>query len=194
MSGDVKVPPGPGPNGGGAEDCCLECHGTYPCLDAGSIPWAWSSLFRPVQKVCSYAVWHVENMGWRGWMTSTLRRWLGGGGRTHPPEALPEPRVAMQPGDLVEVKPIETILSTLDSRRRHKGLRWMTGMRKFCGGRYRVYKRVDRIMLETNGELRRMKDTVLLEGVVCDGKEFGDCDRSCFHFWREAWLERVPEE
>jgi hypothetical protein len=207
MSRDVKVPRGPGDHAVGAEertavvdaqrrveDPCLECHGTYPCLDAGSVPWVWSHFFRPVQKVRSYAVWHVENMGWRGWMIEGLRRGWGGGRGTRPGEPPPGQPSALQPGDLVEVKPIETILATLDSRRRHKGLRWMTGMRKFCGGRHRVYKRVDRIMLETNGELRRMKDTVLLEGAVCDGKEFGGCDRSCFHFWREVWLERVPEE
>jgi len=38
---------------------------------------------------------------------------------------------------LVEVKPIERILATLDAHRRHRGLRWMTGMRRYCGGRYR---------------------------------------------------------
>lgn len=69
----------------------------------------------------------------------------------------------------------------------------MTGMRKYCGRRLRVYKPVDRIMLETDGQLRKMKNTVLLEGAMCDGVEFGGCDRSCFHFWREVWLRRVGE-
>jgi hypothetical protein len=171
----------------------VECHGTYPCLEGGSGPWVWSRLFKPIQKVHSYAVWYLENMGWRGWVAAMSRR---GPARpqTQPAASAAAAPLLLQPGELVEVQPIEAILSTLDSRRRCKGLRWMTGMRKHCGQRYRVYKRVDRIMLETNGELRRMKDTVLLEGVVCDGKEFGDCDRSCFHFWREAWLKRVSEE
>ena len=100
--------------------------------------------------------------------------------------------MALQPGELVEVRSVEEILATLDRHRRHKGLLWMTGMRKYCGGQYRVYKRVERIALESNGELRNMKDTVLLEGVLCDGREFGGCDRCCFHFWREAWLKRIP--
>jgi hypothetical protein len=47
-------------------------------------------------------------------------------------------------------------------------------------------------MLEGSGELRKLQNTVLLEGVMCDGI-FG-CDRSCFQFWREAWLRRVPDE
>jgi len=56
----------------------------------------------------------------------------------------------------------------------------MTGMRRFCGGRYRVLMRVDKIILESNGELRTMKNTVLLEGVMCDGKDFCGYDRWCF--------------
>ena len=172
-----------------------ECHGTLPCLHSGSFDWILSGLFKPIQKIRSYTVWYLENLGWRAWARSTMRP------RAHR-DAAPFDRrnpaaewesLALHPGELVEVKPVEIILVTLDCNRRHKGLRWMTGMRKFCGGRYRVYKRVDMIMLETGGELRRMKDTVLLEGVVCDGKEFGGCDRSCFHFWREAWLRRVPQ-
>ncbi len=175
--------------------CSAECHGTFPCLHEGSRRWPWSPLFKPIQKVRSYAVWYVENMGWRAWVGLAPGRWTGRGvPRAHarglPTEPEPE---ALEPGDLVEVRPIEEVLATLDTHRRCKGLRWMTGMRRFCGGRYRVFKRVDRIMLETDGRIRRMKGTVLLEGVVCDGQEFGGCDRSCFHFWREAWLQKVPD-
>jgi hypothetical protein len=99
----------------------------------------------------------------------------------------------LEPGELVEVKPVEEIMAGLDKNRKCNGLLWMTGMRKFCGKRYRVLKRVEKILLESNGELRRMRNTVLLEGVTCDGNEFSGCDRSCFHFWREAWLKRVHE-
>lgn len=90
------------------------------------------------------------------------------------------------------MKSVDEILATLDRNRRHKGLLWMTGMSKYCGQPFRVYRRVRRITLESNGEQRTMKNTVLLEGVMCDGREFGGCDRSCFHFWREAWLRRIP--
>jgi hypothetical protein len=32
----------------------------------------------------------------------------------------------------------------------------------------------------------------ILDGVICNGTEdFGPCDRSCFFFWREEWLEKV---
>ena len=99
----------------------------------------------------------------------------------------------LQPGELVEVKSREEILATLDDNRKYKGMYWMCNMWKFCGKKFRVYKRLERILLESNGEYRNVKNTVLLEGVVCDGLEFYDCDRSCFHFWKEAWLRRVNE-
>jgi hypothetical protein len=99
----------------------------------------------------------------------------------------------LQPGDWVEVKSLEEVSATLDDNGKHKGLYFMQGMDKFCGKRFRVFKRVERIMLETTGEMRRiMAPTVFLEGALCDGTAYGGCDRSCFCYWREVWLKRVP--
>lgn len=99
----------------------------------------------------------------------------------------------LKPGELVEVKSEEEILATLDEWGKNKGLSWMEDMHKFCGKRFRVFKRLERMLLESTGEFRKVKNTVLLEGVMCDGQNFYGCDRSCFHFWREAWLKRVEE-
>lgn len=96
----------------------------------------------------------------------------------------------LQPGELVEVRPKEEILATLDEGGNHKGMVFMPEMLEYCGRQFRVYKRVERLIIETTGEARRMKNTVLLDGVICDGWD-GACDRSCFYFWREAWLRRV---
>ena len=174
------------------------CHGVYECLQAGSRHWALNLVLKPWQKVHSYIVWHIENLGWTRGLESLCLKICRGknaplctGHRQMTSTA--EEALGLRSGELVEVKPIDEILATLDGNRRHRGLRWMTGMRKYCGQRLRVYKPVERIMLETNGELRKMKNTVLLEGAMCDGAEFGACDRSCFHFWREVWLRRVPE-
>lgn len=95
----------------------------------------------------------------------------------------------LQPGELVEVKSEQEILETLDEHGMHRGMYWMSNMAQFCGKKYTVYKRVSRVMLESNGEIRKLKNTVLLDGVMCEN--LYDCDRSCFHFWREAWLRRV---
>ena len=178
------------------------CHGQFDCLEAGSTHLFMNRVFKVYQGVRSYLVWYVENMGLWGTLKHILRK-TGESFATqkNKREILAEKKqlfpnqetLNLKPGELVEVKSVEEILSTLDRNRRNKGLRWMTGMRKYCGRRYRVLKRVEKILLESNGELRRMKNTVLLEGVMCDGSEFCGCDRSCFHYWREVWLRRVVE-
>jgi len=105
-----------------------------------------------------------------------------------------EATLNLQPGELVEVRSEKEIFATLDHEGKLKGLRFTREMRKFCGKRFRVYKRLEKIILEATGELRTIKTpTVLLEGVFCDGSAHGGCDRSCFCFWREAWLKRVNE-
>jgi hypothetical protein len=96
----------------------------------------------------------------------------------------------LQPGELVQVKSQQEVLATLDEHGRHRGLLWMPGMARFCGKTYRVHKRVETIMLESTGELRKIRHTVLLADVMCENL-YG-CDRSCFHYWREGWLRRVP--
>jgi hypothetical protein len=176
------------------------------CLCSGSDRRFLGPIFKPWQKLRSYVVWHIENFGWwNGLKTACLSRVtairiaLGrkrsAFARTGRPRHEPAPAevLGLQPGELVEVKSAPEILATLDANRRHKGLLWMTGMNKYCGRQYRVHRRLERILLESNGELRTMKNTVLLESVCCDGREFGGCDRSCFHFWREAWLRRVAD-
>jgi hypothetical protein len=95
----------------------------------------------------------------------------------------------LQRGELVQVKSEQEILETLDEHGRHRGLLWMPAMARFCGNTYRVHKRLETIMLESTGELRRVRNTVLLENVMCE--DLYGCDRSCFHYWREAWLRRV---
>jgi hypothetical protein len=61
-----------------------------------------------------------------------------------------------------------------------------------CGTTQRVYKRVEKFMDERDYLVKRCKGIVILEGVMCEGtKDFGPCDRSCFYFWREEWLEKL---
>lgn len=103
-----------------------------------------------------------------------------------------EGALRLQPGELVEVKSESEILQTLDEHGRHRGLLWMPNMARFCEKQYRVRKRIETMMLEATGELRKVRDTVLLEDVTCE--DLYGCDRSCYHYWREAWLRRVPSD
>jgi hypothetical protein len=101
-----------------------------------------------------------------------------------------EEQLNLQPGDLVQVRLEAEIRQTLDKNGRLKGLAIMPEMLEYCGKQLKVHKRVERIFIENTQEVRRMKNTVLLEGALCGGWE-GSCDRSCFFYWREAWLRKV---
>jgi hypothetical protein len=97
----------------------------------------------------------------------------------------------LQPGELVEVKSKEEILATLDRKGRNRGLGLTVEMLKYCGKRYRVLRRLDKIVVEQTGQIRQIANTVILENAACDGSANGGCPRSCYCMWREIWLERV---
>jgi len=96
------------------------------------------------------------------------------------------------PGEKVEIRGESEILATLDENGTFEGLQFMPEMRKYCGRKFKVLNRVNKIMVEGHG-VRRMKNTVNLEGVTCDGKAHSGCQRSCFVLWKEAWLKRVQD-
>lgn len=108
----------------------------------------------------------------------------------------PSSALNLQPGEWVTVKPKQTITGTLDAAGKNRGLAFTVEMLPFCGGRYRVLARVDRMIHEPTGKLVDVQDTVILEDVICDGCHIlrGGCPRANYHYWREVWLERVPDD
>jgi len=114
-------------------------------------------------------------------------------------EGQPEPSVSLnlQAGDLVRVKPYEEILATLNHSSKNRGLFFDAEMVPYCGGVFRVRKRVDKFLDEKSGAMIRMKTpAVILEGGFCRGRYSAYrayCPRAIYSWWREAWLERVPE-
>ena len=99
--------------------------------------------------------------------------------------------LGLQPGEWVEVKSAEEIRDTLDWRGMVRGLYFMDEMWRYCGQRFRVLKRMEHLMVERTGAMRTIKNTVLLDGTVCDGAAHDGCDATCQHMWREVWLRRV---
>jgi hypothetical protein len=70
-------------------------------------------------------------------------------------------------------------------------------MLPFCGGTFRVRRRIHRFIDERAGgrmvELTK-NDCVTLEGVVCSGDlslRRWFCPRAIYPYWRECWLRRV---
>ncbi len=108
------------------------------------------------------------------------------------PAHTPSESLGLAPGDWVEIKSLPEIEATLDGRQKNRGLEFSPGMSRYCGRRFRVAQRLERMILETTGELREVSDTVLLEGLNCDGACSRGCPRYNPLYWREIWLRRVP--
>jgi hypothetical protein len=96
----------------------------------------------------------------------------------------------LRPGEWVAVRSEAEIVSTLDSGGMLDGLPFMPEMLQFCGRRFRVRARADRTVVQKLG-VRRMRDTVHLDDLRCDGGFHDDCSRGCTLFWKEAWLARL---
>jgi hypothetical protein len=100
----------------------------------------------------------------------------------------------LQPGEWVEVKSMQSIIETLDERGHNRGLRFSPDMRLLCGQRRRVKGRLDKIIVDGTGQMRRLRNTVCLEGSTCGcsyiGFAMGGCSRCELTYWREIWLRR----
>jgi hypothetical protein len=92
------------------------------------------------------------------------------------------------PGDLVVVRSLDEILTTLDEQGTLDRLPFMPEMRAFCGREFRVSRRAFKTCVDDT-EMRQLDDTVFLEGTRCDGQAHGGCDKQCLIFWKEAWLQ-----
>lgn len=101
----------------------------------------------------------------------------------------------LQIGETVRVKSLDEITQTLDTRNRNRGLLFDLEQAGFCGGTFRVAKRVEKIINESTGEMLKLpNDCIILDGVSCKAQVHGDrlfCPRRIYSYWREAWLERV---
>jgi hypothetical protein len=103
----------------------------------------------------------------------------------------------LQPGELVQVKSKAEIEKTLNARNRNRGLLFDTEMVPYCGGTFRVLRRVEKIIDERTGLMRRLpNDCIVLQGVTCRGhysrfRLF--CPRSIYPYWREIWLRRAEQ-
>jgi hypothetical protein len=93
------------------------------------------------------------------------------------------------PGDLVEVRSLAEILTTLDAEGTFDRLPFMPEMVAYCGKQFRISRRAFKTCVD-DGDMREMPDTVLLEEVRCDGASHNACDRGCLIFWKTAWLKQ----
>lgn len=101
----------------------------------------------------------------------------------------------LQVGDLVEVKPHEEILETLNARNHNRGLSFDKEMVRYCGRQFRVGERVMRIVNEKTGKIMQFaRPSYILEGAYCTS-QYSErrllCPRLITPYWREAWLNKI---
>jgi hypothetical protein len=118
-------------------------------------------------------------------------------GRIRSGQPTPDVRTDLKAGELVRVRLHDEVAATLNPAGRNRGLSFNMEMAPFCGEVHRVKRRVNRIVDEKTGRLITMKHPcIMLEGGVCKARYHPDtllCRRKIPQYFREAWLERVPE-
>ena len=106
------------------------------------------------------------------------------------------PPLGLQVDEPVRVKTFAQIQQTLDENGCYEGCSFMMNMHEFCGNVYTVARRIDHFFDERDRKLLKARNMVILNGVHCHSEAdssmaWAGCDRACYLFWKEAWLERV---
>jgi hypothetical protein len=129
----------------------------------------------------------VQPMFWKTLHRFIPRHVVGKSMRT------PVAELGLKRGDLVEVKSAHAIALTLNDKGCSRGLRFDRGLNRFCGTRYIVRERLDRMIVESSGRMIQMQGTVTLEGSTCQChlSAIGGCSRQEPVYWREVWLEQI---
>jgi hypothetical protein len=151
-------------------------------------------------------LWAYRGVGYR--FTVRLYNWFQRrrGGHSFPfvegtLKKTPHQELQLQPGEWVRVKDFDSILVTLDTRNKNRGLGFDNGeMRMHCTKTFRVKDRIHRIINEQTGEMMNFSNPcVTLDGMYCSGETTANrlfCPRAITPYWREIWLERAnaPEQ
>ncbi|MCW5662481.1 MAG: hypothetical protein KIT35_01490 [Piscinibacter sp.] len=201
----------------GKVDPAWSCQTT--ALYDASGPLAWWDLRQYVRDVASgnHSAWHMTRLLIGGMYRRLVNVGVGyrvlvglynqfqklRGGKPFPvgsgtiPDGKPTPLevLDLKPGEWVEVKPAAEILSTITASGFNRGMRYDMEMAKYSGERFRVEKRVQRLINEQTGKMVPMKSACIqLENVYCRAEctpmRLG-CPRASNTYWREIWLKRV---
>ena len=142
----------------------------------------WNESSGPLDLVRSFAIHAWQRLGGSGDWSAPLSGTCVG----------PTPAVSLglRPGERVRVKSRADILATLDARGTNRGMAFLREMFRFCGRRFTVLARAERI-IECDAVAHPLKDTVILDGTVYNSLARLGIMREEHLLWHECWLERV---
>jgi len=176
------------------EGCQIPC---LPRISEGQIHFEKQTLIKRIKRMLARP-WNYQV---KPWLKAVIKRWEKGSSRLQQnptmrsAQANPINRTLLKAGDVVRVRSVEEIRSTLDRFKEHKGCAFLEYMWQYCGTTQRVLKPVERFLDERDYKVKKARGIVLLENVICQGTPvFGRCDRGCHLFWREEWLEKIDQE
>ena len=164
-------------------------------LAAGLVYALFYTTYRSIRKIRGgYALLRVYDWIQAFWGGIPYPRWVGS---IPPGHSTPINTLDLQPGELVQVKSYKEILGTLDTGNKNRGLYFDAEMVPYCGGTFKVKKRVSTFIDEKSGKTITMKTpAIILEDVWCQAR-YSDCRMFCprciYSWWREIWLKRVSE-
>ena len=179
-----------------------------PAMFAADIRSRNASLFELFRGLVLLLTWHARNRAGFGWRAlnsvyTSLHRLFYGTGSPHVRPTIPlgkptpEVRIDLKPGELARVRPLDEIAKTLNANNRNRGLSFNPEMSPYCGGTFKVERRVTRIVDEKTGSMLTMKGPcIMLEGVRCSARYHPEallCRRRIPQYFREAWLDRAKE-
>jgi hypothetical protein len=95
----------------------------------------------------------------------------------------------MRSGDRVQLRSPRAILATLDEHGCLEGVPFMPEMLSFFGKPFTVTAQVERACdtVHYTGVVR-LRNTVILDELRCDGSGHDGCGAQCRFYWKEAWL------
>jgi hypothetical protein len=157
-----------------------------------------TGLAKPMERSFIGSVKRLLALPWNRYVKQWLKRayyifagWRGGSSAQAAAEEF-VPAVQFKQGDLVRVRSRSEIDSTLDPFKELKGCAFLPEMYQYCDTQQRVLRSMQHFMDERDYKLKKVHGVILLENVICNGTPtFGACDRCCFLFWREEWLEKI---
>ena len=138
-----------------------------------------SGFFEVLRRIAVWAFWKGRR--------ALLGPYAKGKNQKTPAESL-----NLTPGEWVQIKPLECIRETLDAKAYNRGLFFTPSMSQLCGQKRQVDRKIEKIIVDGSGEMRKLRNTVFLRGEVCECScvAFGGCPRGEFSYWREIWLKR----
>lgn len=93
------------------------------------------------------------------------------------------------------MRSLDEIRSTITKQNINRGMRFDPELAQFCGRRFKVVRRVERLIDERTGRMLTMKSPCIVLGGAACSADYSNrrlfCPREIYSYFREIWLRRI---